>query len=152
MEDRPMSEETKTKTEQELWLEKKIQEEKLESQRQNNIKEFLNDPDESKRELKKRIWEGGLKERIEKNPVLAENKELLVETYLIKLEAEHEIAKAREGDAKHKQTNANATETVKPPAANPTETKSGGIFKEDGKLDRSKVTKTTADMAEMIGL
>lgn len=147
-----MSEETKTKTEQELWLEKKIQEEKLESQRQNNIKEFLNDPDESKRELKKRIWEGGLKERIEKNPVLAENKELLVETYLIKLEAEHEIAKAREGDAKHKQTNPNATETVKPPAANPTETKSGGIFKEDGKLDRSKVTKTTANMAEMIGL
>lgn len=147
-----MSEETKTKTEQELWLEKKIQEEKLESQRQNNIKEFLNDPDESKRELKKRIWEGGLKERIEKNPVLAENKELLVETYLIKLEAEHEIAKAREGDAKHKQTNDNATETVKPPAVNPTETKSGGIFKDDGKLDRSKVTKTTANMAEMIGL
>lgn len=148
-----MSEETKTqKTEQELWLEKKIQEEKLESQRQNNINEFLNDPDESKRELKKRIWEGGLKERIEKNPVLAENKELLVETYLIKLEAEHEIAKAREDDAKHKQSNANDDGTVKPPAANLTETKSGGIFKEDGKLDRSKVNKTTANMAEMIGL
>ena len=148
-----MSEGTKTqKTEQELWLEKKIQEEKKAEARQNNINEFLNDPDESKRELKKRIWEGGLKERIEKNPVLAENKELLVETYLIKLEAEHEIAKAREGDAKHKQSNANDDGTVKPPAANPTETKSGGIFKEDGKLDRSKVNKTTANMAEMIGL
>lgn len=137
----------------EEWARKKMLDEQAEEKRKENINLFLNDPDEGKKALKQKIWNEGLKDKVAKNPTIADNPAILSEMYLDRLELAQRAEAIRTEEAqKHKQTTPTESAPVIPPAANPaTATETGGFFK-DGKLDGSKVSKITRDLAGIVGI
>lgn len=141
-----MSEETKTLSPEE-YIKKQMEKEALADKRKANVDAFLNDPDPTRKQMKEKIFNESIKARISENPTIADNASMLSEMYLSELKYEQLKIQSQEELAKHKQPVATSIGTETPPPAPVSQDRTGELFK-DGKLDESKVPKSTIALAK----
>ena len=141
-----MSEETKTLSPEE-YIKKQMEKEAIAEKRKANVDAFLNDPDPTRKQMKEKIFNESIKARISENPTIADNASMLSEMYLSELKYEQLKIQSQEELAKHKQPVTISLGTEPPPPAAVPQDRTGELFK-DGKLDESKVPKSTIALAK----